>query len=117
MTITAPEQGARSYRLGLRIEALPAWRALVNELIQLDSLGIRTPCDQDPSAFTGDDLDRRQAAAKACGLCPVRQRCADFADANHEHLGVWGGRDRTWGAAAELVRRTSQNGEPERATP
>lgn len=36
------------------------------------------------------------AEAKAiCESCPVRQACSDYADAHHEHHGVWGGTQRT----------------------
>jgi len=30
-------------------------------------------------------------AKKVCALCEVRQQCLDYAIANHERFGVWGG--------------------------
>ena len=32
-----------------------------------------------------------QAAVEVCGRCAVRQQCLDFAMANQESFGVWGG--------------------------
>lgn len=97
--------------VGLRDAATSAWRALVAALIHLDALGIRTPCDEDPAAFLGEDVELRRQAAKSCGLCPIRRQCGAFAEANRETVGVWAGKDRTWGAAAELERR-KQRAEP-----
>lgn len=91
--------------IGLRASARRAWRALVAALVELDSLGVRTPCDEDPVAFLGDDFDQRAQAAKRCGLCPIRSECGDFADKQRVTHGVWGGRDRTRGAGVERARR------------
>ncbi|HEX8024727.1 MAG TPA: WhiB family transcriptional regulator [Candidatus Limnocylindrales bacterium] len=30
-------------------------------------------------------------AEDICAGCPVKERCADYADAHHEQHGVWGG--------------------------
>lgn len=99
-------------RVGLRESARPTWLKLVAALDELAGLGIRTPCDEDPATWTSDDVGVRLLAAKACGPCPVRTRCAAFADANRERAHVWGGRDRTWGSLTELARRRSrQSGE------
>lgn len=112
--------GADFVPVGLRDDARPAWRALVAALVDLDKLGVRTPCDENSTSFLGDDLDVRLQAAKRCGLCPIRLQCGTFADANRERVGVWGGRDRTWGAVAQLERRERaerlRRGGPDTAT-
>jgi WhiB family redox-sensing transcriptional regulator len=44
-------------------------------------------------------------AKRVCGMCRVRQQCLDYALANHERHGIWGGvseRDRR-----KLERRAS----------
>lgn len=119
MTVTASPTLREEPRpdIGLRDSARPAWRALVAALVELDRLGIRTPCAEDPAAFLGDDFDLRQQAAKRCGLCPVRAECGTFASANRETVGVWAGRDRTWGAGAELERRRSKRPYRRRRSP
>jgi len=99
---------------GIRPEARAAWRALVAVLVELDTMGVRTPCDQDPSAFVDDDAEVRRQAAKLCSLCPIRSQCGGFAAANRETVGVWAGKDRTWGAGVELANR---GGRTSQATP
>ena len=39
---------------------------------------------------TDDDADAVEAKA-ICAECPVRQACLEYALANHEREGVWGG--------------------------
>lgn len=106
--VTGKSPSAGRQLIGLRPAAVPAWRALIAALVELDRRGIRTPCSQNPAAFVGADFDRRHAAAKECGACPVRRLCGGFADANRERAHVWGGRDRTWGAkraASDRLKR------------
>jgi WhiB family redox-sensing transcriptional regulator len=38
-----------------------------------------------------------------CGYCPVRERCADYAEEIHERNGVWGG--RTFGERSRRARQ------------
>jgi WhiB family redox-sensing transcriptional regulator len=50
----------------------------------------------DPDLFFSEKAGAGQrfdgAAAEAvCHTCPVEARCLDYAIANHEHTGVWGG--------------------------
>lgn len=43
-----------------------------------------------------EEKDAREAKAKAvCRQCPVRQECLDFALANREPYGIWGGLNET----------------------
>jgi WhiB family transcriptional regulator, redox-sensing transcriptional regulator len=45
-----------------------------------------------PDGERGHKRRRREAAAKAvCARCPVQDACADYALANREPYGVWGG--------------------------
>jgi WhiB family redox-sensing transcriptional regulator len=45
-----------------------------------------------PDGERGAARRRRERAAKAvCAGCRVRERCADYALAQHERYGVWGG--------------------------
>lgn len=83
---------------GLRAAARPAWTALADTLQTLAGLGLSTPCERDP-AFTSDDPAPRFDAAKLCQLCPAREPCRTFAEANRETTSVWGGHDRTFGSA------------------
>lgn len=47
--------------------------------------------DHDPELFYPTAGLPTAAALAICQGCPVRERCADYADANHERHGVWGG--------------------------
>lgn len=45
-----------------------------------------------PSATTGPDFERQVAAAKEiCGRCEVSFECLQYAVANGEEAGIWGG--------------------------
>jgi WhiB family redox-sensing transcriptional regulator len=58
-----------------------------------------------PTALKGADA---RAAVEICGSCPVRVECHEYAVAEHEGDGVWGGvlRDRVRGTAvSNAVRR------------
>jgi WhiB family transcriptional regulator, redox-sensing transcriptional regulator len=41
----------------------------------------------------GDVKGHGAIAKRVCAICPVRQRCLDFALARHERHGIWGGAD------------------------
>ena len=53
------------------------------------------PCWADPDAFLSDSSAMRAEAARACGRCPVRALCGEYAETADERFGVWGGEDRT----------------------
>lgn len=52
--------------------------------------------------FSSDRQTQVQAAREWCVPCPVRRECLDYAMANREEFGVWGGvvesrrRNRRW---------------------
>lgn len=68
----------------------------------------RALCAQaDPEAFFPTLGDSAQPARRICAGCPVRQECLDFALAQNEEFGVWGGmstRER------QRLRRLRQKG-------
>lgn len=45
----------------------------------------------DPEAFFPEAGDNVNPALRICQACPVRQKCLDWALANNETFGVWGG--------------------------
>lgn len=45
----------------------------------------------DPEIFFPTTGSPGLRAYQICGGCPVRQRCADYADATHATFGIWGG--------------------------
>jgi hypothetical protein len=45
----------------------------------------------DPEIFYSPKRAAQDAAKKVCETCPFRAECADWADANGEFHGVWGG--------------------------
>lgn len=47
--------------------------------------------DQDPEAFTGDDLRQRVEGKRLCAQCPVLLECANHAFVYSEPHNVWGG--------------------------
>lgn len=92
----------------IRPEARPAWQDLCAALEVASQHGIYVPCQEDPVAFQGDDPGVRFVAARACAVCPIHRQCDTFAKANHERVGVWGGRDRD----ATRLRACSSCGRP-----
>lgn len=51
------------------------------------------PCRTDPTAFFSPDPTERQHAARQCHRCPLLLACMQYALANDERHGVWGGVD------------------------
>lgn len=80
---------APSLRRHIRPEAAPALRRLIAELSARED---ELPCQLDPNSHYDDN--RTSDAITACGRCPLIEPCAEFAAANRERHGVWGGRDR-----------------------
>jgi len=63
----------------LEEEALPSWQE-------------RALCAQtDPEAFFPEKGGSTREAKKVCGGCEVRAECLDYALANDERFGIWGG--------------------------
>lgn len=52
----------------------------------------RALCAQtDPEAFFPEKGGSTREAKKVCGACDVRSECLDYALANDERFGIWGG--------------------------
>jgi WhiB family redox-sensing transcriptional regulator len=52
----------------------------------------RALCAQtDPEAFFPEKGGSTREAKKVCGSCEVRSECLDYALANDERFGIWGG--------------------------
>lgn len=47
--------------------------------------------DADPEAFFPEKGGSTREAKRVCGACPVREECLDYALANDERFGIWGG--------------------------
>ncbi|WP_010524678.1 WhiB family transcriptional regulator [Nesterenkonia sp. F] len=54
---------------------------------QVDALCAQT----DPEAFFPEKGGSTRDAKKVCGACTVQQECLDYALANDERFGIWGG--------------------------
>ncbi len=77
---------------GIRSSALPAWRRLHQALADADR---PAPCRSDPDAWCDPpDQEAAEYAANLCARCPVLELCGQFANANRETSGIWGGRSR-----------------------
>ena len=50
--------------------------------------------DADPSIFFVERGESGEEAKAICATCPVKQECLDYALANNETIGVWGGMSR-----------------------
>ena len=52
----------------------------------------RALCAQtDPEAFFPEKGGSTRDAKKVCGACTVKQECLEYALANDERFGIWGG--------------------------
>lgn len=80
----------RTFDIGLLPEAATAHHALTDALVRREQT---LPCETDPAAWFSRSSAKRAEAVEACGWCSVRLACAQFAQANREAAGVWGGVD------------------------
>lgn len=106
-TVEAPtdnplEIGERWPRWAVPAIALEAWLALQRAI---RGMGRSPACERDPEAWwlagrlPPGDRERQAAAVEACGWCPVRAHCLEYATAAREREGIWGGltaRERGW---------------------
>lgn len=69
-------------------DAKKKWRVLVEAQLQVYS----TKCQIYPEPFTEyPDLISPNEAEELCYKCPLLKLCYEFADANDEKWGIWGG--------------------------
>ena len=79
--------------LGIKPDAVPAWRTLSEALDKLADAGRPVACTKYAAAFFSDNADDREAASGLCSRCPIVALCASFAIANDERNGIWAGVD------------------------
>lgn len=84
-----PASGAQvSDSVWLGIPTLVPAEQVEGELAwQVDALCAQT----DPEAFFPEKGGSTRDAKKVCGACNVKQECLDYALANDERFGIWGG--------------------------
>ncbi|WP_146339076.1 WhiB family transcriptional regulator [Nesterenkonia sp. NBAIMH1] len=79
---------AESQRLTVGMPSLLPTEQVEGELAwQVDALCAQT----DPEAFFPEKGGSTRDAKKICGACTVKQECLDYALANDERFGIWGG--------------------------
>lgn len=97
-TVTAlhPGAGSGSPEVAPEVEFIDLWQTLPGfgdtaddgQLAwQADALCAQT----DPEAFFPEKGGSTRDAKKVCGACPVKQQCLEYALANDERFGIWGG--------------------------
>ncbi|WP_456581405.1 WhiB family transcriptional regulator [Blastococcus sp. SYSU DS0510] len=81
----------------------PAWpaEAASPEAWRLDALCAET----DPEAFFPEKGGSTRDAKRVCTGCPVRAECLEFALANDERFGIWGGLSERERRRVRLQRR------------
>lgn len=92
----------RARRQGVRPSARDEWLLLA---AALDGQSSRVPCQVHPAPFFAADDAAVAEARTACTWCPVQRECLEFAQANSEAYGVWGGSDPTDRARAHARER------------
>jgi WhiB family redox-sensing transcriptional regulator len=84
-------------------QALPEWPAPAgaDEAWRLDALCAET----DPEAFFPEKGGSTREAKRVCTGCAVRAECLEFALANDERFGIWGGLSERERRRLRLQRR------------
>jgi WhiB family redox-sensing transcriptional regulator len=72
-----------------------------DESWRLDALCAET----DPEAFFPEKGGSTREAKRVCASCPVRMECLEFALANDERFGIWGGLSERERRRLRLQRR------------
>ena len=82
------EAGLSLAGFGIPPESMSAWMKLQSFFIA----GEVTPC-RDRHEWVSSKAADKRTAIRLCGDCPAQASCRDFAEANHESFGIWGGHD------------------------
>ena len=83
-------------------QPLPEWPApAADEAWRLDALCAET----DPEAFFPEKGGSTREAKRVCTGCSVRTECLEFALANDERFGIWGGLSERERRRVRLERR------------
>ncbi len=77
-------------KVAIPTSARTEWERLIAALV-----GREPPCSDDAELWFSYRPDETEAACLGCLTCPAFTECDAYADAAHEQLGVWAGRDRT----------------------
>lgn len=78
----------------MQSEAIRPYRLLLDLVRDLNAQGQQTPCQADTEGlWFGDDKHQVARAVERCQACPVLAECLDYAQAQREQYGVWGGRN------------------------
>lgn len=72
---------------GIPSSSIKEWAHLQGKM-----LNDPTPCYSRPEWLSNRAADK-QTAIRLCGDCPAKHACREFAEANHETYGIWGGHD------------------------
>lgn len=103
-----------SNAFGIRLEAVTAWFSLHHALQAMEDDGRRPVCQSNPDAWSSNaTVAVRRDAAEACGHCPARAACLNYAIANGEPQGVFGGHDFTTDKSADRHLRVVRPGSDE----
>ena len=76
---------------GLDLGILPQARDAWDKLCKLQDDNPVYPCANNPWLFTDSDFLSLEDCEQLCHGCPLLKACYDFAIANDEKYGVWGG--------------------------
>lgn len=76
---------------GLDLGILPQARKAWENLCKAQDDNPVYPCAQNPRLFTDSDFLTEDECEMICHGCPLLKQCYDFAIANDEKHGVWGG--------------------------
>lgn len=105
--------------LGIKQAAAPSWRAMSERMEEL-----RTPCFVRPDDFIdfadprypdnpeeqeGKPLPSKYQAEALCAECPIRELCLEYALAQKEDFGVWGGKVIVGGRVYRETRKVGGN--------
>jgi WhiB family redox-sensing transcriptional regulator len=83
--------------------AAPAWS---EDSTSADSWRLDALCaETDPEAFFPEKGGSTREAKRVCTGCPVRAECLEFALANDERFGIWGGLSERERRRLRLQRR------------
>ena len=83
---------------------------IIDRFVQADPWMERAVCrveQVDTAVFFPTRRDDVELAQRFCWRCPVRDACLDYALANGEHFGIWGGKSER---ARARMRRARQKG-------
>jgi hypothetical protein len=76
---------------GLDLGILPEARGAWEKLCKLQDDNPVYPCAQNPELYMDTDFLTEDEAEEVCYGCPLLKVCYDFAVANSEQFGIWGG--------------------------